>query len=128
MAVALADRYSGARFDRAGAPAMPAGRRDWQGALIACTPLICTTWLSKFSVPPLGTHGIGLEFPLTFLVLAFGFLTGRMQFALKRLVLFLTMLSALGLLQLVHGEVFSLTSMLLMAALGFAYVFYLREG
>lgn len=101
---------------------------DWQSRVIVCTPLVGATLLSKFSVPPLGSRGIGLVFPLIFAALGFGLITGRLQFATQRLLLFLVALSVLGLIQVLHGEIFSLSSIALMAALGLTYVFTMRAG
>jgi hypothetical protein len=103
-------------------------RYDWQSASIVLLPLIGATVLSKLSVPPLGSHGIGLVFPLVFAALAFGLVTGRLQFASQRLLLFLVAVPVLGTIQLLHGEIFSLSSVALMAALGLAYVFTMRAG
>jgi hypothetical protein len=96
--------------------------------MIVCAPLVGATVLSKLSVPPLGAHGIGLVFPLTFAALGFGLVTGRLQLASQRLLLFLVALPVLGLIQVLHGEIFSLSSLALMAALGLAYVFTMRSG
>src|SRR5262245_2759515 len=98
MAIALADRYTAEPLDAAGLPQASqtsATRRDFVSAVIVCAPLVCTTLLSKISFPPLSTRGFGLEFPVVFLLLAFGFVTGRLQFAPKRLLLFLAMFSML---------------------------------
>jgi hypothetical protein len=105
----------------------PAGR-DWTTPLIVFTPVICATLLAKFAMPPLGAHGIGLVVPLTFTALLVGLASGRMQLVPRRLLLYLIMLSVLGLMQVLRAESFSISSLALMAALGVAYVFAARDG
>ncbi len=103
--------------------ALPAGDVDWTTRLIVFMPLIATTLLAKFSLPPLGAYGIGISGPLIVAALLFGLITGRLLLVPRRLVLLLVMLSGLGLMQILRSGDFSLTSLLLMAAIGGCYVF-----
>jgi len=57
-----------------------------------------------------------------------GVLSSRMQLASNRLAWFLAMLSVLGLIQVWRGDMFSLTSVLMMGVLGLSYVPVAREG
>lgn len=95
---------------------------DRQLKYIVCAPLVGATVLSKFSIPPLGAQGFGLIFPIIFGALLCGVFTSRLQFAWRRLVIFGVMLSLLGMVQVLRGDLFSLSSVILMAALGFSYV------
>lgn len=103
--------------------ALPAGGVDRTTQLIVFMPLIATTLLAKFSLPPLGTYGIGIGGPLIIAALLFGLVTGRLLMVPRRLVLLLVMLSALGLMQILRSGDFSLTSLLLMAGIGSCYAF-----
>lgn len=96
---------------------------DWRMKLVVCAPVIGATVLSKFAIPPWGAQGLGLIFPIIFAALAFGLISGRLQVAWRRLLLFMTMLSVLGLVQVLRGDLFSLSSVMLMAVLGLCYVF-----
>lgn len=106
------------RAAQAGAVAVP----DWRTKLIICAPILGATVLSKFALPPWGAQGFGLIFPIIFAALLFGLVTKRLQFAWRRLFMFFVMLSVLGLIQVMRGDVFSISSVALMAALGFSYV------
>jgi len=95
---------------------------DWRTKLIICAPVIGASVLSKFALPPWGADGFGLSFPIIFAALLYGLVTRRLQFAWRRLLLFFVMLSVLGLIQVLRGDMFSMSSVALMAALGFSYV------
>lgn len=103
--------------------AAPGVAPDWRMKLVVCAPVIGATLLSKFAIPPWGAQGFGLIFPIIFAALAFGLMAGRLQIAWRRLLLFMTMLSVLGLVQVLRGDLFSLSSVALMAVLGLCYVF-----
>lgn len=120
MMPALADQFG--VLPRAQKVAAPDIARDWPMKLIVCAPVVGATVLSKFALPPFGAQGFGLIFPIIFAALLFGLATHRLEFAWKRLLLFFVMLSVLGLIQVLRGELFSLASVALMAALGFSYV------
>lgn len=95
---------------------------DWRTKLIICAPVIGATVLSKFALPPWGASGFGLIFPIIFAALLYGLVTRRLQFAWRRLLLFCAMLSVLGMIQVLRGDMFSIASVALMAAVGFSYV------
>jgi len=101
---------------------------DWTTRLIVFTPVIGATLLAKFAIPPLGAHGIGVVGPLTLAALLIGLGSGCMLVVPRRLLLFLIMLSVLGLIQVLRADTFSLSSLALMAALGCSYVFAARAG
>lgn len=97
-------------------------RAEWPTRMIVFAPVVAATLLSKFAPPVPGLPAIGLLFPVATLALGIGLLTGRLQLVSARFVLFLLMLSVLSLIQVWRGDLFSLTSLALMAVLGFAYV------
>jgi hypothetical protein len=101
---------------------------SWQTKLIVFTPVICATLLAKLGFPPLSYVGIGLLYPLTFLLIAYGFITGQLQFESRRLTFFLIVLSTLGLMQLLRPDSFSFPSFLMMAALASTFVFTTRSS
>lgn len=82
------------------------------------TPTVGSTLLSKVGLPGLSALGFGVVFPMTFLALAIGLFRGRMQLVPRRLLIFLVMVAVLGMVQVVRGETFSLSSLALMIALG----------
>lgn len=97
-------------------------RAEWPTRVIVFAPFVTATLLSKFAPLAPGIPPIGLLFPVTTLALGAGLLTGRMQLVSGRFVFFLLMLSVLSLVQVWRGDLFSLTSLAMMAVLGFAYV------
>lgn len=119
-----ADAAIGTRFDSAYGISLP----EWQTRLIVFTPIVGTTLLAKFGFPPLANAGIGLLYPLTFVLLAYGFITSQLQFEPRRLAFFLTMLATLGLMQVVRTDSFSMTSFLMLTALTCTYVFTTRTN
>jgi hypothetical protein len=108
--------------------ATPSVGSDWRMKLVVCAPVIGATLMSKFAIPPWGADGFGLNFPIIFAALLFGLVSGRLQLAWRRLLLFMVMLSVLGLVQVLRGDLFSLSSVILMAALGACYVFTAPES
>ena len=135
MTIALS---GGAVENRAGADASVIGTRydpvygltlpSWQTRLIVFTPIVGTTLLAKFGFPPLANAGIGVLYPLTFAVMAYGFITSQLQFEPRRLACFLTMLATLGLMQVMRTDSFSMTSFLMLTALTCTYVFTTRTN
>jgi len=99
---------------------------SWQTRLIVFTPIVGTTLLAKFGLPPFAASGIGLLYPLTFAMLGYGFLTGQLQFEPRRLAFFFTMLATLGLAQVMRPDSFSTTSFVMMTALTSTYIFTTR--
>lgn len=96
--------------------------RDRFGLALLYAPLIAVTVLSKFAVPPLGAHGLGIAFVVFAMVMAAGVLTARMIVEPRRLILYLSVIALLCLPQLLRPDPFSLSSLLLLAALHLVYV------
>lgn len=101
---------------------------SWQTKVIVFTPVICATLLAKFSFPPLSYAGIGLLYPLIFLLVAYGFLTGQLQFESRRLTFLFIVLATLGLMQLMRPDSFSFPSFLMMNALASTFAFTTRSS
>jgi hypothetical protein len=99
----------------------------WQAKVIVFTPAVCATLLSKFGLPPLNTVGIGLLYPLTFVLVAYGSITGQLQLETRRLTFYLIMLSILGFMQIARPDSFSLPSFVMMAMLAATFVFTMRS-
>lgn len=119
MTPALANRMDTFTPSSAATPAP----LDWRMKLVVCAPVVGATLLSKFAIPPWGAEGFGLNFPIIFAALLFGLASGRLQLAWRRMLLFMVMLSVLGLVQVFRGDLFSLSSVILMGVLGLCYVF-----
>lgn len=100
----------------------------WQTRMIVFAPIVGTTLLAKLSFPPLSYIGFGVLYPLTFAMLAYGFVTSQLQFETRRLAFFLTMLATLGLMQVLRTDSFSTTSFLMLTALTSTYVFTTRTN
>jgi hypothetical protein len=101
----------------------------WLDGLILLTPILSATFLAKIAPPVLGgARGLAIAFPLIVLALALGLLTRRLQLKPNRLALFLLMLSVLGMVQVLRDDGFSMLSVVLMSAVGLAFVPALREG
>jgi hypothetical protein len=102
------------------------GKR-WLDGIILFTPLLSATFLAKIAPPVLGgARGLAIAFPLIVLALGLGLATRRLQLVPHRLAFFLLMLSVLGMVQVVRGDGFSMLSVVLMAAVGLAFVPALR--
>lgn len=112
---------------KARAAARPADRRRLDRAIIQ-TPTVGSTLLSKIGMPGLSQLGFGIVFPMVFLALAVGLIRGRMQLVPRRLLLFLVMVAVLGMVQVVRGETFSLSSLALMVALGCWFLPSMTDG
>jgi hypothetical protein len=101
----------------------------WLDGVIVFTPLLSATFLAKIAPPVLGgARGLAIAFPLIVLALGLGLVTRRLQLVPHRLAFFLLMLSVLGMVQVVRGDSFSMLSVVLMAAVGLAFVPALRAG
>jgi len=100
---------------------------DRLAMVLICLPAIAATLLSKIGLPPLAARGIGSIFPVAYAAIGIALLAGRAAFHTQRLWMLLVVLSALGIIQVVRGEPFSITSMMLMSALGFTYVVCIRS-
>jgi hypothetical protein len=119
-----ADTTIGTRYDPVYGLTLPA----WQTRLIVFTPIVGMTLLAKFGFPPLANAGIGVLYPITFVVMAYGFITSQLHFEPRRLAFFLTMLATLGLMQVMRTDSFSTTSFLMLTALTCTYVFTTRTN
>lgn len=107
--------------------ALAPSETDWLTRAIVFTPVVGATLLAKISITPLGAHGIGIVGPLTCAALVLGLASGRMLVVPRRLLLYLIMLSVLGLIQVLRGDAFSISSIALMAALGASYIFAVSD-
>jgi hypothetical protein len=94
---------------------------------LARVPLIAVTFLAKLSVPPYNAVGLTLAIPLSFAAGAVGLLTGRMSVDVRRLAAFAFVFSLLWGIQVLRGEAYSVTSMLLMMVLHLPYVLFMRR-
>jgi hypothetical protein len=110
--------------DRAHGLLLPA----WQTKVIVFAPIVCATLLAKFGIPPLANLGIGLLYPIAYVLIAYGFVSGQLQFEPRRLALYMLVLGTLGLVQLLRMDSFSLSSFTMMAALAFTFVFTTRTN
>lgn len=100
----------------------------WPTRVLVFMPVVMATVLSKFSPPLAAMPGLSMVLPVCFVAVAIGVLSSRMQLVSSRLAWFLAMLSVLGLIQVWRGDLFSLTSVLMMGVLGLAYVPVARQG
>lgn len=89
------------------------------------TPLLSTTLLAKLSVPPFATQGLSIAYLFIFLAMGLGVVLGRLQLDIGRLNFFLLFMGGIGALQVVRGDPFSVTSLLLLGMLHLSYVFCL---
>lgn len=105
-----------------------AGAGGWFVSLLLYLPLLATTLLAKLSLPPLAAQSLTIAYVFIFLPIALGLAAGCLRLDIKRLSFFLLFIGAIGALQVLRGEPFSLTSLLLLGALHLGYVFYLARG
>lgn len=118
----------------AGSAASPAAAGKGAGAsgslasVLLYMPLVATTLLAKLSVPPLAAQSLSISYVFIFLPIAIGLAAGCVKLDIRRLSFFLIFIGSIGALQVLRGESFSLTSLLLLGALHFVYVFHLTRG
>ena len=103
-----------------------AGR--WLRFAFLATPLIGTTFLSKFAFPPFGAQGIGISLFLLLAALFAGSISGCLSLEPRRLTLFVTLIGILGVIQLFQPDSFSITSFLLLVAVHLPYVCTVPHG
>src|SRR5882672_8245116 len=96
-------------------------------ALLA-TPLIGATFLSKFAFPPFGARGIGISVFLLLGALVLGTIGGSLSLEPRRLTLYVTLIGILSLIQILQPDAFSISSLLLLAAVHLPYAFALPNG
>lgn len=87
---------------------------------ILLTPLFTSLFLSKW-VAPGAPVDFGMAWPLIFAAVLLGMLTGAMRFEPKRLMAYLVLLGLLGGVQVLRGDAFSMTSLILMMAIYLMY-------
>ena len=90
---------------------------------VLATPLVGVTFLSKFTVPPLGEQGIDLSLLFLLAALLVGSVGGCVRFEPRRLALYVMLMGTLGVMQMLQPDLFSYSSMLLLVALHLPYVF-----
>jgi hypothetical protein len=95
---------------------------------VLVTPLVGVTFLSKFTVPPLGEQGIDLSLLFLLAALVVGSIGGCIRFEPRRLALYVMLVGTLGVMQMLQPDLFSFSSMLLLAALHLPYVFAVPHG
>jgi hypothetical protein len=124
--LAMMNAAGGAAPPRRGTmPAVP-GVSTWIDRFrvgLLAAPLVGVTFLSKFAIPPLCAQGIDISLLLLPTAAIAGAIGGSIRFEPQRLMLYVTLLSILGLVQIVQPDSFSPSSMLLLAALHLPYVF-----
>lgn len=103
-------------------------QRSFVPLLVLCTPLACASLLSKFGLPGYASLGIGIALPVMMLAFALGMLNDCVRLEPRRLGFFCITLSALVLPQLLRAGTFSLTSLLMLAAVHVPYVLVVIRG
>jgi hypothetical protein len=91
----------------------------WSLAVVV-GPLLATTVLAKWAAP-LGRGDIAMSWPLIYLVCLAGLAFGGLELDRRRLPTYLLVVAVLGVLQVLHGEAFSLPSFLFMATIYLMY-------
>ena len=95
---------------------------------VLATPLVGVTFLSKFTVPPLGEQGIDLSLLFLLAALLVGSVGGCIRFEPRRLTLYVMLIGILGIMQMLQPDLFSFSSMLLLVALHLPYVFTVPQA
>lgn len=95
---------------------------------VLATPLVGVTFLSKFTVPPLGEQGIDLSLLFLLAALLVGSVGGCVRFEPRRLALYVILMGTLGVMQMLQPDLFSYSSMLLLVALHLPYVFSVPQA
>lgn len=88
-------------------------------------PLFVTLFLAKWVMPG-GPRDFAMAWPLIFGAVLIGVVSGHMRFDPKRLLIYLLLVGFLGAVQVVRGDGFSATSMLLMSAIYLGYTVTVR--
>ncbi len=89
--------------------------------------LICATFLQKIAIP-IGSIQIFLGLPLILGIMAFGFITRRLELKSTNLFLYLAMVGVLILTQILGGFAFSIGSILLIMIIHAPYAFGLKSN
>jgi hypothetical protein len=93
-----------------------------------CVPLLGASLLAKFGIPPYAAAGFGIALPVTLLALAVAAVCDQVRIDPRRCGLYCFMIAALTLPQLLRGENFSETSLLMLAAVHVPYILTIRNG
>jgi O-antigen ligase len=101
---------------------------DYLSNLVLYAPLCGGVFLSKVAIPTLGRLGFGIDYLVPFIALVLGILSGRMRVDPLTTVLFLTLISFLGIVQVLWVETYSVPSMFLLAGLLCLYAFHVDGG
>jgi hypothetical protein len=126
MDAAVATRPSAAALTRA-IRARSAARPDRLALALVLTPLVATTILAKWATP-VGPSDLGMSWPLILGAVVLGWVSGRLRVDPVRCAACLGLVGALGAVQVVRGEPFSLPSLLLMSAIFGCYVMSAVRG
>lgn len=102
--------------------------RNFITLAVLSVPLLGSSLLAKFGIPPWAAAGFGIALPVTLFALILAALCDQVRIDPRRFGLYCFMLTALTLPQLLRGENFSETSLLMLAAVHFPYVLALRNG
>jgi hypothetical protein len=128
--LAMLNSAGAARSRRGKTAVEPRAWARWNplGFAVLATPLLGVTVLSKFTVPPLGAEGIDISLLFLLAALIVGSIGGCIRFEPGRLTLYVTLIGILGLVQTLQPDLFSPSSMLLLAALHLPYIFTVQHG
>jgi hypothetical protein len=96
--------------------------------VILVTPILCATLLAKFGLPGFAERGIGIALPVMMGMFALGGFARCVTIDAQRLGLYCLMVATLTLPQLLRGEEFSTTSLLMLAAVHLPYVLEVERG
>jgi hypothetical protein len=118
----------GASPEAAAPPRARSFAADWITRGLLFAPLLGGTVLSKLGIPPFSHMGLGVAFLLIFAAAGTGLLLGRVVLDTRRTILFLLFLGFVGAVLAIRAEAFSLSSLLLLAALHAVYVLHLPRG
>lgn len=91
------------------------------------TPLFATLFLSKWRTP-VGPSDFAMAWPLIFGAVLVGLAIGRMRFEPRRLLAYLFLLGLLGAIQVLRGDPFSLSSLLLMMSIYLTYTVAVNQS
>src|SRR5882762_2280868 len=123
-----AGRAAPSRREKIAVEARASTRWNPLGFAVLATPLVGVTVLSKFTIPPLGAEGIDISLLFLLASLIVGSFGGCIRFEPGRLTLYVVLIGILGLVQILQPDLFSTSSMLLLAALHLPYIFTVQHG
>ena len=100
----------------------PSSQDDRLSRWIGAAPVVGASFVSKFSVPPLGAMGISIVIPMLSVVAAMGLLLGRMVVDIPRFIAYAIAMAVLWGMQALRGESFSVPSLLMLSVVHFPYI------